>query len=198
MKIERLILPICMAALASLSLNCSAPAQTPTESTPIETSDKKAATEQNKATVAPGPLESERKKLYAEIQEASTRGVGISSYMNAFNAIEESVKAGQSAESVSAQVKKLSGALNAQKPKSTINEETAANLVIGEMVRHSLKNSFKGGLKNAKTPEEAAFLKGIMEGIDEAADARAAALLGGKPKVIKKPGQVIHPNGSKK
>ncbi|MDZ4837838.1 MAG: hypothetical protein SGJ27_28985 [Candidatus Melainabacteria bacterium] len=45
-------------------------------------------------TIAPGPLEDQRRKLLATIMTAKNYGFGTTAYLNAFNALEESVKSG--------------------------------------------------------------------------------------------------------
>lgn len=45
--------------------------------------------------IAPGPLVEQRRKLHATIMTAKNYGFGTTAYLNAFNSLEESVKAGK-------------------------------------------------------------------------------------------------------
>jgi hypothetical protein len=62
--------------------------------TPAEASSTMTQAPTNASTIAPGPLEDQRRKLYATIMTAKNYGFGTTAYMNAFNSLEESVKAG--------------------------------------------------------------------------------------------------------
>lgn len=73
-----------------------------------------------KPTVAPGPLQEARTILITRIQQAQSEGIGIANYMMAFNAIEDSVKAGQSAEQLRPRVESLARALHDQLEKGKI------------------------------------------------------------------------------
>jgi hypothetical protein len=71
-------------------------------------------------TVAPGPLEDARKILIARIRQAKGEGIGTGNYMLAFTAIEDSVKAGQTADQLKPRVESLARALHDQLEKSKI------------------------------------------------------------------------------
>lgn len=71
-------------------------------------------------TITPGPLEEARKILLDRIKLAKTEGIGTANYFLALNAIEDSVKAGQTAEQLKPRIESLARALKDQLDKSKI------------------------------------------------------------------------------
>ncbi|MBX9686143.1 MAG: hypothetical protein K2X27_05545, partial [Candidatus Obscuribacterales bacterium] len=63
---------------------------------------------------SPGPALEARQKLLDRIQQARSQGMGIGGYMQAFQALEAQVKAGDSEEKVSARVAAIHKAVNEQ------------------------------------------------------------------------------------
>jgi hypothetical protein len=70
--------------------------------------------------VVPGPGEDKRKALLGRIMEAKSRGIGTSTYMMAFEALEESVKSGVANEAVFKRVDSLNSSLDDQFKRSAI------------------------------------------------------------------------------
>jgi hypothetical protein len=70
--------------------------------------------------VTPGPLEEARKILITRIQQAKSEGIGTANYMLAFNALEDSVKAGQTAEQLRPRIESLARALKDQLDRAKI------------------------------------------------------------------------------
>lgn len=63
---------------------------------------------------APGPAMDARQRLLERIQQAKSQGMGISSYMQAFQDIEARVKAGEPEDKVSARVQQIHKAVSDQ------------------------------------------------------------------------------------
>ncbi|MBU6453488.1 MAG: hypothetical protein KGS72_17040 [Cyanobacteria bacterium REEB67] len=70
--------------------------------------------------VVPGPGEDKRKALLGRIMEAKSRGIGTSTYMMAFDALEQSVKSGVANEAVFKRVDSLNSSLDDQFKRSAI------------------------------------------------------------------------------
>ena len=62
----------------------------------------------------PGPAQEARQKLFDRIQLARAQGIGISGYLQAFKALEEQVKAGDSPDKISTRVDSINKAVNEQ------------------------------------------------------------------------------------
>ncbi len=97
---------------------------TSSDTTTADTANKAQSTEVKAPApqdVVPGPLENERKALYATIKTAEKDGVGVSGYMMAFKAIEKSVTAGDSEQSLRPRIAKLMEGLSWQQKTSVKN-----------------------------------------------------------------------------
>ena len=70
--------------------------------------------------VVPGPGEDKRRALLGRIMEAKSRGIGTSTYMMAFDALEQSVKSGVVDDAVSKRVDSLNSSLDEQFTRSAI------------------------------------------------------------------------------
>jgi hypothetical protein len=70
--------------------------------------------------VVPGPGEDKRRALLGRIMEAKSRGIGTSTYMMAFDALEQSVKTGVADDAVFKRVDSLNSSLNDQFKRSAI------------------------------------------------------------------------------
>ncbi len=64
--------------------------------------------------VAPGPLAERRQILLSIILKAKKEGIGIATYLTAFNALEDSVKAGQTKEQIEPRLESLALSLRTQ------------------------------------------------------------------------------------
>jgi hypothetical protein len=71
-------------------------------------------------TVLPGAGEDKRRALLGRIMEAKNQGIGTSTYMMAFDALEQSAKGGESEESVLKRVSSLNSSLDDQFKRSAI------------------------------------------------------------------------------
>ena len=78
----------------------------------------KQATGTDAPNIAPGPLEEQRKKLYATIMTAKNYGFGTTAYLNAFNALEDSVKAGAAEKDVKVRLDSIVRGLEEQLKRS--------------------------------------------------------------------------------
>lgn len=116
------------------------------------------ATATDEPLIHPGPLEDQRKKLYQTILAAKNYGFGTTAYMNAFNSLEDSVKAGAPEKDVKSRLDsivhgldeqlKRSQQLKIQRPAPPIAESSpppsAMNLPSG--VRSALQSGNTDGL----------------------------------------------------
>jgi len=132
------------------------PTPTATEDAPAPDTEapKAAATSPADAPeFAPGPLLDQRKKLYETIMTAKGYGFGITAYMSAFNALEESVKAGASEKDVQNRLNsivsglteqlKRSQQLKIQKPAPPIAESSPPPSSM--QIPSSVRNALQGG-----------------------------------------------------
>lgn len=69
--------------------------------------------------VAPGPLQQQREQLIAKIQGAKKFGIGISTYVSAFDSLENQVKAGIAEAILKGRIESISRSLEAQIANST-------------------------------------------------------------------------------
>jgi hypothetical protein len=70
--------------------------------------------------VSPGPGESQRKALLARIMEAKAKGIGITNYMMAFQALDQSVKSGDASADILKRVDSLNVSLDEQFKRSAV------------------------------------------------------------------------------
>lgn len=71
-------------------------------------------------SAAPGPGLEARQKLLERIQQARSQGMGIGGYMQAYKALEEQVKAGDSEDKIHSRVENIKKALNDQMERARI------------------------------------------------------------------------------
>jgi hypothetical protein len=71
-------------------------------------------------TVSPGPGEAQRKALLGKIMEAKAKGIGITNYLMAFQALDQSVKSGGSSTDILKRVDSLNSSLDEQFKRSAI------------------------------------------------------------------------------
>jgi hypothetical protein len=161
-------LPSARTAAIFLSLALMITSQTPASSqdlppAPVAPQDAPAAnTEAPQQTgttavdapeIAPGPLSEQRKKLYETIMTAKGYGFGITAYMSAFNALEDSVKAGASEKDIQTRLNsivsglteqlKRSQQLKIQKPAPPIAESSPPPSSM--QIPSSVRNALQGG-----------------------------------------------------
>jgi hypothetical protein len=122
-----------------------------------DTEAPKATATTDAPEIAPGPLEEQRKKLYATIMTAKSYGFGITAYLNAFNSLEDSVKAGAPEKEIKTRLDsivanlgeqlKRSQQLKIQKPAPPISESSPppSSMQIPAGVRSALGGLGGGG-----------------------------------------------------
>lgn len=130
--------------------------QTPVETTGTEAPEQQAAAATEEPTINPGPLEEQRKKLYATIMTAKGYGFGIAAYLNAFNALEESVKTGASEKDVKTRLDsivsgleeqlKRSQQLKVQKPAPPIAASSPPPSAVSQNIRNAIQSGNTEGL----------------------------------------------------
>src|SRR5581483_10540786 len=64
--------------------------------------------------IAEGPMSTERQSLLQMIKSVQSQGIGVDSYMQLFNAIEQKVRSGAKAEDVEPEITRLSKAVQEQ------------------------------------------------------------------------------------
>lgn len=106
------------------------------------------------AAVLSGPLEQERKQLLEKIQGAKKYGIGISSYMVAFGAIENEVKAGSTEAALKSRIESFMRSLESQinKAKELKTNKVGAS---GRSCSSTPSASASSTLKNATNRESA-------------------------------------------
>lgn len=135
--------------------------------TPSE-APKAAAAATDAPTIAPGPLEDQRERLYATIMTAKNYGFGTTAYLNAFNSLEDSVKAGAAEKDIKVRLDsivrgldeqlKRSQELKTQKPAPPVAASDTPPISSGGGARASVPPSLKNALQNGNTD-------GLMEKI---------------------------------
>jgi hypothetical protein len=69
---------------------------------------------------SPGPALEARQKLFERIQQAKSQGIGIAGYLQAYKALDEQVKAGDSADKINTRVEQINKAVNDQLDRAKI------------------------------------------------------------------------------
>jgi hypothetical protein len=77
-------------------------------------------TASSETTVSPGPGEAQRKALLGRIMEAKAKGIGITNYMMAFQALDESAKSGAASADIIKRVDSLNVSLDEQFKRSAV------------------------------------------------------------------------------
>jgi len=94
------------------------PAATTENAPAIGTEAPRAAAQTDAPEIAPGPLQEQRKKLYATIMTAKNYGFGTTAYLNAFNSLEDSVKAGAAEKDIKSRLDSIVVSLEEQLKRS--------------------------------------------------------------------------------
>ena len=85
------------AVFAAVALSCVAPCFADDEAPP-----------------SPGPALEARQKLFERIQQAKSQGIGIAGYWQAYKALDDQVKAGDTADKINTRVEQINKAVNDQ------------------------------------------------------------------------------------
>ena|SRR5579883_3065064 len=86
----------------------------------VEANSALPASQANALIVSPGPAFEERQALLQHIQQAGANGIGTANYLNAFGALNETVKSGASPEQVKAKADQLTNELKEQLKRAII------------------------------------------------------------------------------
>lgn len=131
----------------ALSATASLAEEAPSHSQPAPPAAADTLSVEN--NVVEGPLFEDRKNLYAAIQQAGKKGVGVSGYMAAFKAMEASIKEGQpSDEEIQKQIDRINTELKSQ-AKSVEQQKTSqssyeAGRAFGRIVGTELRRKYGG------------------------------------------------------
>ncbi len=128
---------------------------------PPETPKAEAQSSSEAGAIAPGPLEEQRRKLYATILAAKGYGFGTTAYLNAFNALEGSVKDGASEKDIKVRLDsivrgleeqlKRSQELKVQKPAPPIAASSAPPSATGGTGGGGLPPSLRDAIQSGNT-----------------------------------------------
>lgn len=109
-----------------------------------------------------GAMLEERKQLWAKIQDARDKGVGIGGYLTAFQALEEQVKSGDTADKIAPRVQSISRGLDDQLRRAEVLKTQRplppqGSQVSGSSPSASLPSGPRGGkAAGGAVPEDAA------------------------------------------